>query len=193
MSRVRNGGGTPRRASFFVLSLVFVAGILSAVAFDTGLHATNEMSFCISCHTMQINFREYQQTIHYKNRSGVRAVCSDCHVPKAFLPKMIVKLMAAKDVYHEIVGTIDTPAKYEAHRWEMASRVWARMKATDSQECRSCHALSSMDLAAQDHSANKRHGRAKAEGKTCIECHKGIAHHEPDEPDLDVAPGPGRR
>ena len=91
--------------------------------------------------------------------------------------------MASKDVYHEIMGTIDTPEKYEALRWDMASRVWEKMKASDSRECRSCHEWDQMDLAEQDRSARNRHARAVDEGETCIDCHKGIAHEEPDEPD----------
>ena len=66
---------------------------------------------------------------------------------------------------------------------DMASRVWEKMRANDSRECRSCHAWDSMDMSEQDRSARKRHGRARDEGKTCIDCHKGIAHEEPDEPD----------
>jgi len=122
-----------------VLVLVFVAGIVFAGLFNTGLSATNEMEFCTSCHSMKIPFEEYKETIHYRNTSGVRATCADCHVPKEFGPKIVAKILAYKDVLHEFLGTIDTPEKYEQHRWDMASRVWAKMKANDSRECRSCH------------------------------------------------------
>ena len=172
-----------QRISLTVAFFIFIAGVAFAGLFNVGLAMTNQMEFCTSCHSMQVNLREYKETVHYKNRSGVSAECADCHVPKAFVPKMIAKVMAAKDVYHEIMGTIDTQEKYEAHRWDMASRVWAKMKATDSRECRSCHDWDRMDLAEQDRSARKRHGRARDEGKTCIDCHKGIAHEEPDEPE----------
>jgi cytochrome c-type protein NapC len=144
---------------------------------------TNEMEFCVSCHTMQTPYTEYQESLHYKNQSGVQATCSDCHVPKPFIPKMVTKIIAAKDVYHEILGTIDTPEKYEAHRWDMASRVWAKMRATDSRECRSCHELGDMDLSEQGRSARSRHARAEEKGQTCIDCHTGVVHSEPYEPD----------
>ncbi len=171
-----------------VLVAVFGAGIVFTAVFNTGLSYTNEMGFCTSCHSMKINLEEYKKTPHYKSASGVRATCSDCHVPKAFGPKMVAKVMAYKDVLHEILGTIDTPEKYEARRWAMANRVWDKMRATDSRECRSCHSWDAMDLSEQDRSARKRHGRAPDEGKTCIECHKGIAHEEPDEPEEPEAP-----
>ncbi len=174
-----------KKRSFFSVGVIFIAGMLGMGGFNTGMSLTNEMSFCTSCHSMQTNLAELKETPHYKNASGVRATCSDCHVPKAFIPKMQAKILAIKDIYHEYLGTIDTPEKYEAHRWEMANRVWAKMKATDSRECRDCHALDQMDLDEQDKSARKRHGRAAKEGKTCIDCHKGIAHEEPDEPEED--------
>ncbi|MGB0865213.1 MAG: NapC/NirT family cytochrome c [Granulosicoccaceae bacterium] len=172
-----------KRMSLLSVAGIFFLGIAAAFGFSVGLEKTNTMEFCISCHTMQTNYREYQDTIHYKNPSGVQATCADCHVPKQFLPKMAAKIIAAKDVYHEIIGTIDTPEKYEAHRWDMASRVWAKMEATDSRECRNCHDYSNMDMEEQDKSARRRHSRAIRDGETCIDCHKGIAHEEPDEPD----------
>ena len=172
-----------KRIGLWTTLFIFTAGIIFAGVFNIGLSATNEMDFCTSCHSMKINLEEYKETLHYKNASGVRATCADCHVPKEFGPKMVAKVLAYKDVLHEILGTIDTPEKYEAHRWDMASRVWEKMRASDSRECRSCHDYSQMDRGEQGRSARKRHGRAEDEGKTCIDCHKGIAHEEPDEPD----------
>ncbi|MBL7003735.1 MAG: NapC/NirT family cytochrome c [Gammaproteobacteria bacterium] len=166
--------------SFIVIFLLGMAGLATI---NTIFSYTNEMEFCTSCHTMKINLEEYKKTPHYKNHAGVRATCADCHVPKSFFPKLSAKIYAAKDVYHEIIGTIDTKEKYEAHRWGMANRVWDKMKASDSRECRSCHAWDAMELSIQDRSARKKHGKAQDEGKTCIDCHKGIAHQEPEEPD----------
>ena len=180
------GRKTSRKKFVITLLLVFSAGILFAGVFNIGLSETNKLEFCTSCHSMQVNFKEYKETVHYQNTSGVRAVCADCHVPKAFGPKIVAKLLAYKDVLHEILGTLDTKKKYEAHRWEMANRVWARMKATNSRECRSCHDFSQMDLSEQSRIARKRHSDAVDRGLTCIDCHKGIAHEEPDEPDDDT-------
>jgi cytochrome c-type protein NapC len=164
------------------LVLLFVGAVMMGL-FNWGLAQTNKMEFCISCHSMQVNYEEYKETVHYKNVSGVQATCADCHVPKEFFPKLLAKVIAAKDVYHEIIGTIDTEEKYEAHRWNMATRVWAKMKANDSRECRTCHEFSNMDMDEQDRSARNKHSRAVDEGKTCIDCHTGIAHDEPVEPD----------
>ena len=173
------------RVKIIVLAVIFMVGVIFAGLFNAGLAYTNEMEFCVSCHTMQTPYDEYKKSLHYKNQSGVQATCSDCHVPKPFIPKMVAKIVAAKDVYHEIVGTIDTPEKFEAHRWDMASRVWAKMERSDSRECRSCHEFANMDLSEQGRSARSRHASAEERGKTCIDCHKGIVHYEPLPPSDD--------
>ena len=185
---VKVNPGPPRPSAFrrrflIVGALTFLAGMLFLGGFLVALEATNRMEFCTSCHSMRVNLSELQETVHYKSASGVRATCSDCHVPKAIGPKLVAKVLAYKDVVHEILGTIDTPEKFEAHRWDMASRVWAKMKATDSRECRSCHAFDSMDLSAQSRSARSKHEKATDEGKTCIDCHRGTAPEDPLEPD----------
>ncbi|AKH20474.1 hypothetical protein AAY24_09050 [Sedimenticola thiotaurini] len=183
MAGSSSGQSTSRTKMAVILGLVFIAGIIFTGLFNIGLSSTNEMEFCTSCHSMQVNLEEYKESAHYLNTSGVRATCSDCHVPKEFGPKIVAKVVAVKDVFHEIIGTIDTREKFEAHRWDMASRVWAKMKATDSRECRSCHNFDQMDLSSQSRIARKRHSKAVDEGLTCIDCHKGIAHMEPDEPE----------
>ena len=161
---------------------LIVTGIVLANGFSYTLEATNSTEFCTSCHSMQWVTAEWKQSIHYSNKAGVRAQCKDCHVPHETLPKLQAKLLAAKDVWHEIMGTIDTEKKFKADRWRMANVVWERMAARDSQECRNCHTQEAMDLEEQDSLAAKKHKRAFAKGETCIQCHHGVAHREPVEP-----------
>ena len=147
------------------------------------IEKTNTMEFCISCHEMEDTvYNEYKESVHYKNSAGVRAGCPDCHVPKEFVPKMIAKVMAVKDVWHTLLGTIDTPEKFNAYRWKMANAVWAKMKASDSSTCRSCHSWESMDFSEQDKLGRRKHKSAREEGKTCIDCHRGLVHEYPEEP-----------
>jgi len=166
--------------------IVFITiGIILWGGFNTVLELTNREEFCISCHEMKDNvYQEYKKTIHYANRSGVRATCPDCHVPKEWIHKIIRKIQASREVWHKILGTIDTPEKFDAYRITMAKSEWARMKANDSRECRNCHDFESMSIAYQKPRARKQHQNALKNGNTCIDCHKGIAH-TPVHQDID--------
>lgn len=162
---------------------LFAVGALVWIGFDTTLHATNTLGFCTSCHEMSENILpEYQQSPHYRNQAGVRAICSDCHVPHAFFPKMRAKMAATvNELPKWLMGTLNSKEKFSAARLEMAEDVWANMRATDSRECRNCHSIEAMDLSLQDSSAAKKHVRERmlARNETCIDCHKGIGHGLP--------------
>ena len=144
---------------------------------------TSTEEFCVSCHEMSYNFAEYKGTIHDTNRTGVRAICTDCHVPHEPGPLVWAKLKASKDLFYTyILPSIDTKEKFEAKRAHMAQNIWREMKANDSSTCRSCHRVDKMDPNLQSEKAKVRHARAKVDGKTCIECHFAIAHKEPEGP-----------
>ncbi len=169
--------------SVLAISVVgFFAGIIFWGGFNTAMEATNKLEFCISCHEMRDNvYQEYKKTIHYQNRTGVRAICSDCHVPKDWGHKMLRKIQASNEVWGKLTGFVDTPEKFNAHRMELATHEWARMKASDSRECRNCHNFDAMSGVIQKQTIYNKHMKAKAEGGTCIDCHKGIAHKLPKE------------
>lgn len=169
-----------------IIVLSFIGGILSWVGFNYGLAQTNTEEFCASCHTNDA-YPEYLHSVHYQTRTGVGASCPDCHVPHEFGPKMWRKVVAAKEVYAYYMGLTDTLEKFNARRPHMAENEWARMKGNDSQECRNCHKMDRMDFSQQKTVAQKMHKFAQENGKTCIDCHKGIAHNLPDM--SKVAPG----
>jgi cytochrome c-type protein NapC len=166
----------------------FFGGILFWGGFNTALEATNTETFCTGCHEMRDNvFAELKSTIHYSNRSGVRATCPDCHVPHKWTDKIARKMQASKEVWGKIFGTINTREKFLDHRLAMAQREWARLKANDSLECRNCHNYQYMDWTAQSRRAVNVHSKALAgSDKTCIDCHKGIAHRLPNMAGVDI-------
>ncbi|SUT94637.1 cytochrome c3 family protein [Actinobacillus lignieresii] len=170
---------TPSKMAAGALILISaIGGILAWGGFNKGLEYTNTEQFCSDCHMNDV-VPEYRASAHYSNRSGVKAICSDCHVPHEFIDKWKRKIIASKEVYAHFTGKVDTKEKFEAHRLEMAEREWARMKANDSQECRNCHNFEDMDFTQQKTVAQQMHAMAQDQGKTCIDCHKGIAHNLP--------------
>jgi cytochrome c-type protein NapC len=173
-----------RRSTRYGIGAIFVAGIVAGIVFwggfNTFVEYTNTLGFCTSCHEMRDTvYVEYQKSVHYNNASGVRVTCADCHVPRDWVGKMVRKVQASGELYHKLMGTIDTPEKFEARREYLAKRVWASMEASDSRECRNCHGYHAMDFEAQSRRGREKMQDAMEKGKTCIECHKGIAHKLP--------------
>ncbi|WP_410498595.1 NapC/NirT family cytochrome c [Chitinibacter sp. S2-10] len=169
------------RLGFWGLVGMFVLGIIFWGGFNTALEMTNTEKFCLSCHEMADNvFPEYQETVHYTNRSGVRATCPDCHVPHEWGPKMIRKIQASKEVWGKLTGTINTREKFLEKRIELAQHEWDRMKANDSKACRNCHNYEYFDYMEQNRRSANAHQSGLSSGMTCIDCHKGIAHHLPN-------------
>ena len=174
-SRVTLGAG--------LVLATFVIGAVMLTAGAAGLAWTNTEQFCTGCHEMKDNvYAEFKGTIHDVNRSGVRAICSNCHVPHEPWPLIKRKMRASFELWGHFVGVIDTKEKFQARRYELATRVWTRMKETDSLECRNCHHDNAFDPDKQSDRAKARHSTMKEKGLTCIDCHFGIAHHEPDGP-----------
>ena len=171
----------------FPFLLVLIAGGIGGVlfwgSFNWAMEMTNKESFCIGCHEMRDNpYKELQQTIHFRNRSGVRATCPDCHVPHEWFAKVWRKIEASNEVFHKVLGTINTPEKFEAHRWKLANSVWNSMKSRDSLECRNCHSKDAMDPHKQKQASQVMFD-PNTKSLTCIDCHKGIAHKLPEDPE----------
>ncbi|HID44703.1 MAG TPA: butanol dehydrogenase [Chromatiaceae bacterium] len=171
-----------KKGTFSVLLIGIVLGIALWGGFNWAMELTNTEEFCISCHEMRDTpYEELQETIHYTNRTGVRATCPDCHVPKEWIHKIVRKIQASNELYHHfITKEVDTPEKFEAKRMHLAQNVWKAMKSTDSRECRNCHDIESMDFEKQESRSADRHEEAIDNGYTCIDCHKGIAHTLPE-------------
>lgn len=165
-----------------LLGAGFAGGIVFWGGFNTALEMSSTETFCISCHEMRSTvYQELQKTVHWSNPSGVRAICSDCHVPRQWLAKVRRKVMATfNEVPLHLIGAVSTPESFEAARLDMARDVWASMRATDSRECRNCHRFESMAMDRQLRAAQRKHERAAQGDETCIDCHQGIAHTLPD-------------
>ena len=160
------------------IALLFIfIGILLWGGFNWSLELTNTEEFCISCHEMRDNvYMEYRKSAHFSNPTGVRATCPDCHVPREWLHKVSRKIRASNELIHHFLGSLDSREKFVNKRQELAQHVWKTMQETDSRECRNCHSEAAMDTSNQRDVAAEQHDLAKSQNKTCIDCHKGIAH-----------------
>jgi cytochrome c-type protein NapC len=174
------------RWSVFALLLVgLVAGAVGVVGTQVAVAVTGTNEFCgNACHShTKFVYPEYKESVHGSNRTGVQATCSDCHIPHSYPAKLIYKANAGiRDGIAEIQGVISTKEKFEAKRWEMANHVWDEMRANNSANCRTCHTPESMNSAKQSEDAVKQHKKFASGKATCIDCHTGVAHKEPEEP-----------
>jgi cytochrome c-type protein NapC len=163
------------RSSILLLGLGVLFGIGGVGAYKFSMSYTSTDEFCLSCHNHDIPYEELRQTAHFANTSGIAPGCADCHLPVEFGPKMVRKLQASREVWNHFIGTIDTDEKYLAHREEMKDREIARLRANDSQECRNCHQENHWNTSQHSRRAQQAHDKPDSH-KTCIDCHKGVAH-----------------
>jgi trimethylamine-N-oxide reductase cytochrome c-type subunit TorC len=96
-------------------------------------------------------------------------------------------MQASKEVFAQIFGDLDTPEKFEARRLELARHEWDRFSANGSLECKNCHAYESMDFEQMSPTARIQMKQAADRDQSCVDCHKGIAHHLPK--DMAAASG----
>ncbi|MBF0628645.1 MAG: NapC/NirT family cytochrome c [Magnetococcales bacterium] len=184
--------GNPRKKLYL---LIFLGGLSVGVIGFLGFHHlvmdgyTNSLELCVSCHEMDGVYKEYQKSTHYKNPSGVRVVCANCHVPHGkglgdYVDKFLDKvLVGGRHLYHHVIGTYPDAASFEQARYRLAQRVVEQMRHRDSRECRQCHSYEAMQFADQQRSAANKHERMMKDGtKTCIDCHQGLVHEQPEEP-----------
>jgi len=159
--------------------VAFIVGIAFTGSFIGGLKMAETDKFCTSCHEMNIPFQELTHSVHYSNVFGIQAGCGNCHVPPTFLAGLWRHIQAYSEVWGHVRGELDTPAKYEALRLQLAQQVWKELKANDSAECRSCHTPAAMAFAKQPAEAASAHQSLAKDGMTCIDCHRGVAHTLP--------------
>lgn len=169
------------RFPYYLFFIFFILGIIIWGGLNTVLDKTNTMKFCISCHEMENTvYQEYKNTVHYANRTGVKAMCPDCHVPKEWHRMFFRKIIASREIFYKLTGSIDTVEKFQKKRLELASQVWSSLQQSNSRECRNCHNFKSMNFSLQQSRSKNVHQLSQERGKTCIDCHKGIAHHLPE-------------
>lgn len=162
-----------------LVTLGFIAGAIAWQQFNNVMDATSTEEFCVSCHSMETPLEELKQTVHWSNNSGVRATCPDCHLPHNKTAKYARKMQASREVLAELSGKYNEEGSFEEHRAEMAEREWARFAANGSKECKNCHSYDRMNFEKMSKAAQKAMKPAAERNQSCVDCHKGIAHHLP--------------
>lgn len=132
---------------------------------------TNPVEYCTSCHAMKFPAEEFQQSRHYKSKSGISPSCVDCHTPKGDSLAKFRRIVG--DSLAQLTGP-KTKEEFEKRRPELAKRVRDYLHKTDSKTCRQCHVEQAIKSDNQD--AMDAHKRMTIEKKTCIDCHYNLVH-----------------
>ena len=185
----RSTGRAAIRGQFrwvFALLLALGIGLGIVVAGTTTwmVNATSTTNYCAtSCHTMQWAAAGYESGPHFNNTHGVRATCSDCHIPfesehatpfqYVFCTLCTKAISGTKDVIAEFRGVIDDQAKWEQERPRLSADVRAWLKETGSATCQGCHKL---DAFASETTTEVHASLIKAEHVDCVECHTDVGH-----------------
>jgi nitrate/TMAO reductase-like tetraheme cytochrome c subunit len=167
-----------------VLALLVVGAVIGFVGTagtQLMVELTGTNAFCGgACHSMQWVAKEYAESVHGANRTGVHAGCHDCHIPKNYPELLWYKAKAGtKDIIGELRGVIATQEAFDKERGRLAQAVWDEYKANGSRNCRNCHEFTPATLAKQKDFVQPMHQQVLEGKATCIDCHKGVAHKAP--------------
>jgi cytochrome c nitrite reductase small subunit len=109
---------------------------------------------CVNCHIMRPQYDAWQKSSHHQV-----AVCIDCHLPEAFVPKYLAK--AENGWRHG--------EKFTTQQFVEPIVVQAKGRAILQANCMRCHGELAHQIAA---------GATAEEQLPCIHCHSGVGHGE---------------
>ena len=157
----------------------FIAGIIFWGGFHTAMEETNTLEFCIGCHEMEENvYQEYTPTIHYSNRTGVRATCPDCHVPRPLGPQGGAQDPGQPGDLSQADGHGGYPGEV---RRTPPDHGEAGLDGDEDDRFPGVPQLPQLRIHEPQVSAAPGPQAAPEclrDGQTCIDCHKGIAHKD---------------
>jgi nitrate/TMAO reductase-like tetraheme cytochrome c subunit len=165
--------------------VIFAILVLGAVIGAGGIIASLEVNrytatdaFCASCHSMAglASDPHFVTSAHRTNSEGVRASCSDCHIPKTnwFVETYTHVSSGTRDVIAEYTHNFNDPKIWEARRIELAHEVREIMRSQDSVTCRSCH--DGAVIQPKSERGLAAHALLRESRMTCIDCHFNLVH-----------------
>jgi len=172
--------------SIFALLVVgIVVGVVGYFATQQTLHATSSDAFCMTCHSNHSLKDEVLASAHGGGKSGIVVECQQCHLPQEPFQYLIKKIIVSKDVIGFLtIDGFNTQEWLDANRKEQADHARDFLRSIDSSTCQNCHKRIYEDqpetmkkMAKRMHSNNFK--KTEDKRKTCIDCHKGVAHPYP--------------
>ncbi|WP_028116159.1 NapC/NirT family cytochrome c [Ferrimonas senticii] len=170
------------------MGLVAAGLVIGALGFwgtQNVLHATSSDAFCMTCHSNHSLKDEVMASAHGNNAMGITVQCQDCHLPPGQIDYLVRKIIVSKDIigYLTIDG-FNTQEWLDENRKQQADLALKYFRSNDSISCRTCHTnVYENQPEAMSKMAKRMHTRnfekAAEDRKTCVDCHKGVAHPYP--------------
>ena len=132
--------------------VVAVLALVGVVAFFPIALATDQPTFCKTCHGMQPFYDAWHVGAH-KNVS-----CIDCHVDPGYPSRFTHKFVALKEVYDQLFTRATFP-NYNAD--------------VPNSRCRRCHSTLPIKVGAADQFSHQMH---LSRGAQCASCHATVGH-----------------
>lgn len=123
---------------------------------EGGSYFSRDPKACVNCHIMREPYDSWQKASHH-----AVAVCADCHMPDAFLPKLIAK--AENGFWHSKGFTLQD--------FHEPIRITPRNAQILQANCVRCH----QDLVADI----RGHDSAGESLLSCVRCHAAVGHGPP--------------
>ncbi|MBX3131682.1 MAG: cytochrome c nitrite reductase small subunit [Polyangiaceae bacterium] len=153
------------RAALVVFLGVFVGVGLHTFRYAEGLsYLTTEPAACANCHIMQAQYDGWQRASHH-----TAAVCVDCHLPVALVPKYVAKL--ENGWRHG--------EKFTTQDFEEPIRLQATGARIVEANCRRCHAdlvHASFGTHAGSGLLPPRATGGRDDDLSCVHCHYAVGH-----------------
>lgn len=152
------------------MALIVAAGVLVGVGLHTFRYAeglsylTTEPAACANCHIMQPQYDGWQRASHH-----AAAVCVDCHLPVAFVPKYLAKL--ENGWRHG--------EKFTTQEFEEPIRLQATGQRIVDANCRRCHAELVLASFGESHGSGlvaPRDAAGVDDDLKCLHCHHSVGH-----------------
>ncbi|GAA5194928.1 NapC/NirT family cytochrome c [Ferrimonas gelatinilytica] len=168
-----------------LLIVGIVIGVIGYFATQQTLHATSTDEFCMTCHSNHSLKDEVLASPHGGNEFGMVVQCQDCHLPHGPVDYLVKKIIVSKDLYGYLtIDNFNTQEWLDENRKEQADLALKYFHDNDSANCRHCHSrIEENQPESMSRMAKTMHSRNAAkdpeERKTCVDCHKGVAHPYP--------------
>jgi len=149
----------PLGAALFALVLGAVVGIGGyTFAYAEGFsYFKKDPAACVNCHIMQPEYDAWQKSSHH-----TVAVCVDCHLPEAFIPKYLVK---SENGWRH--GKLFTTGKFKE-----PIEVQAAGLRVLQENCERCHGGLAQDM----HGGASVAAKSEDESVPCVKCHATVGH-----------------